>query len=243
MDGEQRMKIIATARTLNEVRHIDAYCEAYQFADHILIADGGSEDNTIELALKYPKVQVKNYDVKVELKDGSWRNPDGPHIQFLVDWATEIGGDWIVHQDCDQRPNKFLKQDAREILSNIKQDFLQVTQIFLWGKDRYFRKLSYQGGCWMQGLWAWRLSTGLKIIDNMPHFTFSLDGKNSLDINKSGRQYNLQPPYCFMHFGWQSPEETNAHVQYYRKTGLIKDMAHPLEFGGDPLPLLDWMIE
>lgn len=238
------MKIIATCRTLNEEKHIKDFCEAYQFADKILIADGGSEDNTVGIASHYyPKVEVRYYPVKVKLQDGTMRNPDGPHIQYLVDWATEIGGDWIVHQDTDQRPNFFLKQDARKIMEEMTQDFLQVTQIFLWGRDRYFRNLSFMGGQWAQGLWAWRLSSGLKILDNMPHYLFSLDGVKSIDINKSGRELNIQPPYCFMHFGWQTENETNEHVDYYRRTGLISNMEHPLKFGGEPVPLEDWMFE
>ena len=236
------MKLISTVRTLNEEKHIRQYCEAYsQFADQILIADGGSTDNTIKIALEYPKVEVKNYPVTVELKDGTLRNPDGPHVQFLVDWATEIGGDWIVHQDCDQRPNKYLKEDIRDILATMDKDFLQVTQIFLWGKDQYFPQLSYQNGAWMQGLWAWRLSTGLQILDRMPHYVFGLKGEY-VDINQTGREYNLQPPYCFMHYGWQTEKETWEHVNYYRRTGLI-EMVYPTGFAGSPAPLLDWMSE
>jgi hypothetical protein len=240
--GENIMRIVATCRSFNESKHIEQFCEAYQFADDILVADGGSEDNTIELALKYPKVQVRNYPVKVELKDGSYRNPDGPHVQFCVDWATEVGGDWIVHQDVDQRPNKFLKQDARKIMEEMDRDFLQVTQIFLWGKDQYFPLLSCPGGIWMQGLWAWRLSINLKILDRMPHYMFSLDGGEPTDINKTGRELNIQPPYCFMHYGWDSLESTWEHVNYYRRTGLIP-MAFPLDFAGSPAPLESWMEE
>jgi hypothetical protein len=238
------MKIVSSCRTLNEERHIEQWCKSYsEFADVLLIADGGSTDNTIELASKYPKVQIRNYDVRVEMKDGSFRNPDGPHVQFLVDWATEIGGDWIIHQDCDQRPNEILREYARELLEWTDKDFVQITQIFLWGKDKYFHNLSFMGGKWAQGLWAWKLSTGLKILDRMPHYMFSLDGQEPTDINKTGRELNVQPPYCFLHCGWQTEEETQAHIKYYRDTGLIPDMAHPLQFGGEPVPLLDWMVE
>lgn len=195
------MKLVSTVRTLNEEKNIRQYCEAYsEFSDFVLIADGGSKDDTVKIALEYPKVEVRDYDKKVYLADGSWRNPDGDHVQFLVDWATEIGGDWIIHQDCDQRPNKFLKQDVRDILAVANYDYLQITQIYLWGNDQYFPDLSYQDGQWMQGLWAWKLSTGLKIIDCMPHYWFSLDGKEPTDINKlkQSKVKNLQPPYCFM---------------------------------------------
>ena len=125
----------------------------------------------------------------------------------------------------------------------MKEDFLQVPQIFLWGKDMYFPGMSDFGNGWAQGLWAWKLSTGLKILDRMPHYEFSLDGHTSLDVDKSGRNLNMLPPYCFMHYGWQTNEETVEHVDYYRRTGLIDGMRHPLEFGGRLAPLLDWMVE
>jgi hypothetical protein len=242
--GGEIMKIVATVRTFNESKHIRRWCESYsQFADILLVADGGSTDNTIKIASQYPKVQIRNYPVTVTLRDGTKRNPDGPHIQFLVDWATEIGGDWIVHQDCDQRPNKFLKRDARIIMEDMKEDFFQVTQIFLWGKDMYFPKMSDFGNGWAQGLWAWRLSSKLKILNRMPHYEFSLDGHTSLNVDRSGRNLNIQPPYCFLHYGWQTNEETVEHVEYYRRTGLIDGMKHPLEDGGRLAPLEDWMIE
>jgi len=237
------MKIVATCRTLNEERNIDAFCRAYsEFCDFLLVADGGSTDDTVERALQYPKVQVRPFDIKVTLKDGTQRNPDGPHVQFLVDWATEIGGDWLIHQDCDQRPNKFLKNDARTILEYAREDYLLVTQIFMWGNNQYFRDLTYRGNVPMQGLWAWRLSTGLRILDAMPHYTFSLNGADMLDLEKANHR-KILPPYCFMHFGWPDEETTRKHVEYYKRTGLIEGMQHPLNFGGRPSPKLEWMVE
>lgn len=236
--------IIATARSFNEHRNIEQYCRAYQWADKILIADGGSTDDTKELALKYPKVEVRDYLNTVQLPNGKFRNPDGPHIQFLVDWATEIGGTWIIHQDVDQRPNKFLKNDVCGILNNSTDDFVVVTQIFTYGGiNYYFKDLSHAGGDWMQGLWAWRLSKNLKIIDKMPHYEFSYDGEHSIDINQQPRVLRLLPPYCFMHFGWEDEAVTQEHVRYYNETKLIPGMEHPLKWAGKLVPCENWMIE
>lgn len=237
------IRIAACIRTYNEENNIAACCNAYSFADILLIADGGSTDATIAIANSYSNVKVRNYPVKVECANGIWRNPDGPHIQFLIDWAAEEKVDWIIVQDCDQRPNKFLKQDARKIFETSNKDFIMATQIYLWGKDKYFHDLTFMGGDWQQGLWAWRAIIGMKIIDKMPHFEFSYDGKTSFDLAKSDRTQYIKPPYCYMHFGWPTPERTMEHIEYYRKSGLIAGMLSPLQFGGKPVPLLDWMTE
>ena len=42
------MKIVATCRTLNEEANIERFCESYsQFADQIIVADGGSTDRAV----------------------------------------------------------------------------------------------------------------------------------------------------------------------------------------------------
>lgn len=240
------MKIVACCRAYNEERHIQKFCEAYQFADEILVADGGSTDNTVAIAESIPKVKVIHYDVKVECKNGIWRNPDGPHIQFLIDHAKEDGATWIIFQDTDMRPNKRLKEKALNwfnLADEMGMNFLMLTQIFVWKDDQYFPDLSFQGGEWMQGLWAWRASIGLKIIDKMPHFEFSYDGVNSVDVGKEPKRSNIKPPSCYLHFGWESDEKVQEHINYYRSSGLIAGMAHPLDFAGKPKPLEDWMIE
>ena len=238
------MKIVVCIRSLNEQDNIEKCCRAYaQFCDLILVADGGSIDDTVDIAKEMPKTLVRNYDVRVECANGIWRNPDYLHLQFLWDWAIAEGADWIISQDCDQRPNKFLKQDARIIMEDTDKDFLLATQIFLWGEDKYCPGLSNQGG-WMQGLWAWRANINLRVIDDMPHFLFSFDGITALDLDKlPDKCERILPPYCYIHYGWESEAKTQAHINYYKKSKLIEGMLHPLIFGGAPEPLLDWMVE
>jgi len=241
---ELMAKIIACIRTLNEQDNIEKCCQSYApFCDKILIADGGSVDNTVDIAQEMPKTLVRNYDVRVNCKKHIWRNPDYLHLQFLWDWAQEEGADWIISQDCDQRPNKDLKNDARFFMEHSEKDFILATQIYLWGEDQYFRQLSNQGG-WMQGLWAWRANINLKVIDNMPHFLFSFDGVASINLDQlPHRCERILPPHCYMHYGWPTEEKTLAHMKYYHDSGLIKGMRHPKDFGGDPEPILPWMVE
>lgn len=240
------MRIIACIRSLNEQDHIEKCCKSYaQFCDKVLIADGGSTDDTLRIAWRMPKVRVKHFTSTVQCVDGTKRNPDGPHLQFLWDWAIEEGADWIISQDCDQRPNKYLKEDARHIFETMPEnkDFLLATQIFLWGETQYFPQLSGGPGAWMQGLWAWRANINLRVIDKMPHFEFSYDGKTSFDLNKTSKSYRIMPPYCYMHFGWETEEMADKQVQYYRKTKLIPGCAHPLDYGGPLADLTPWMVE
>ena len=240
------MKLVATIRTFNEEANIEKCCKSYaEFCDLVLIADGGSTDRTVEIAESMPKTKVLQYLEKVECKNGILRNPDGPHLQFLWDHAIEEGADWIISQDCDQRPNKFLKQDARKIMEDTKKDFILVTQIFLWGSGFYFPLLSSTGNNdWWQGLWAWRANINLKVINKMPHFEFSFDGHKSIDLNQMDNKCERTwPPYCFMHYGWQSEAKVEAQVEYYATSGLISGIRHPLSYGGKLDVLADWMIE
>jgi len=241
------MKIAACCRAFNEHRHIEKFCQSYQsIADVILIADGGSEDDTVAIAESIPKVKVKNYPVKVQCANGIERNPDGPHIQFLIDWAVEEGADWIIFQDTDMRPNKHLKENGRSLfkmMDSVQKDFLLITQVFLWQNEQYFPNMSRSGNDWAQGLWAWRANIGLKIINKMPHFEFSFDGVTSIDLNRLGREMRVQPPSCYLHFGWEDRAKTLEHAEYYRKSGLIPGMLDPLSIGGTLQPKETWMEE
>lgn len=237
--GKQTMKIFAVIRTYNEGERIEKCCRAYQFCDQILIADGGSTDATVKIAMDQPKTKVRDYPVKIRLKNGVYRNPDGPHINFLWDWAREEGADWIISQDCDQRPNKFLKEQARQIMENTTKGFIMPVQIFLWKKTEYFPHLSKQGGYgdWMHGIWAHRADLGMKVIDKMPHYEFTIDPVKTNNFTL------VEPPACYLHDGWNSDENVIRMVKYYRESGLIPGMNHPLHMGGKPVPIEDWMIE
>ena len=84
------MKIIVTARTLNEEKRIERFVMSYQWTDKILVADGGSTDNTVTRCQGLPNTEVREFLDRVPSDDGAvWRNPHGKHINFLIDWAED----------------------------------------------------------------------------------------------------------------------------------------------------------
>src|SRR3989304_4055630 len=134
------MQVVTLVRTRNEERNIGAFCEAYQgIADHILVADGGSEDRTIDIAEKYRNVIVRPFREQIIGLDGSLRNPEGRHVNFLIDWGRQVAASdaFFIFDDCDCIPNYYLREQARRHLAwttgaNPDQAIF-VHRIYFWG--------------------------------------------------------------------------------------------------------------
>ena len=149
-------RIISIVRARNEEEHIAMYCKHHDFADLILLADGGSVDDTIKIAKEFPNVKIRMFLPFVKLAEGHVRNPDWQHINFLIEWAEEEKADWIVMDDCDTNPNYLLRDEARMIIEQAERPYIKVVQIHLWGKDQYFPQLACpgDGNRWQPGIWA-----------------------------------------------------------------------------------------
>ena len=241
------MKIVAIVRTYNETKHIEKFCMSYQnIADVILVADGGSEDNTVSLASLMPKTKVRKYEERVMLENGYTRNPDWKHINFLIEWAEEEQADWVIFDDCDVRPNYKLKEDARKMIEEAEHPILRAPYIFMWGTELHFPALSLLSSptIYEPALWGWKLSVGLRAIGDPPHYIFTepKDRTKQVFFDRIPTT-TFYAPYARLHFAWENDENTDAHVEYYQKSGLIPGMRHPRDFGGAPALLLDWMKE
>jgi glycosyltransferase involved in cell wall biosynthesis len=237
------IRIVVTVRTRNEAHRIGQFCEAYKDANLILVGDGGSVDNTVEIAKQYKNVLIRQFQGRTKMKERHWRNNDSYHANWMFEWAKEMGADWIIYDDCDCRPNYLLKQDYREILEETPCDFVMVTRFYLWGLDQHFPHMAKPDAkkdhkVHEPSLWAWRGHMDFWTIDIPPAYNFRIGEQEVKDLHFDANTLDLFPPYALLHFSWDNEERVNQKIGIYRESGLIPNMNHPLEFAGplEPLP-------
>ena len=240
------MKIYVVVRTRNEKDRIAQFCEAYENADKILVADGGSEDNTIEIAQRYPNVEVRNFTKRVQLAKGHWRNNDSAHANFLFEWAREESPDWIIYDDCDCRPNKLLKNDYRMFLEETDKDYVMAVRLYVWGKDGlhfpYMAKPGETHTQWETSLYGWRGHLDFKTVDVPPAYTFKVGDRDIVDLHKESI-LEIFPPHCLVHYSWDDEDKVAEKVRVYDESGLIPGMLGPKKFAGPLENLPEWARE
>jgi hypothetical protein len=227
------MSIIVICRTRNEELNIRTFCEAYHWADRILVADGESVDRTVEIARAFSNVLVRTFDQKVLAPDGeTWHNPDGSHLNFLIDWAHEFADlEWMIADDCDSFPTRALQNDALKILAEWQWDVVCVRRFYLWYNGRYFPKLDVGASPW-----AWRPKKwNVRATNNDFHPTV-------LPLPNPEQQYawQLPDPYRLLHYSWRSEEQVQAKIKMYAAFGV--PMTHPLESCGELVELPEWAM-
>ena len=87
-------------------------------------------------------------------------------------------------------------------------------------------------GVWSASLWAWRANMGIR-------FEVSDEAHQRLESPPGqGEIFNSHPPHCLLHRPWQTEESLQKKLAFYRESGAIPAMLHPLEFGGklEPIP-------
>lgn len=240
--------IIVITRSLNEAHRVNEFCLAYKDADKILIADGGSTDETVKLAKRFHNVEVLDFHYRVQLENGHWRNPDSMHVNFLIKHAYSYNPDWIILDDIDCRPNIYLKNSYREILNEAKysnKNYIMAVRLYLWGLEQHFPLLAQPGtpGVWEASMWAWRGNLDFWTVDdNFPHYSLR-EGERKIPYEGFDQEkVDLLPPNCLLHYTWDSEERVNKKLDHHRN-GLGIYMNHPLDMGGplEELPL--WATE
>lgn len=230
------MKIIVIARTRNESRNIEKFCKSYFWADDILIADGGSDDDTVHLALQFENVSIEHYKERVT-KDGgkTWRNPHGRHINFMIRWAESKNPDWIIFDDVDCFPNKFLVENF-DGLFKVDADVILVNRIYLYGTDFYFDKQTLPSGDWegSTSLYAWRGELKMRAKEDDPW-------EHDLNFPQGARVHKFSPPVCCLHDYYPDDIIRKEKVKFYRESGEQQDCLDPLDYAGERVPIEPWM--
>lgn len=236
--------IVICVRTRDEEHRIAQFCEAYKDADLILVADGGSLDNTKEIAKTFPNVIIRDFTERVMLKRGYWRNNDSAHANFLFAWAREYNPDWIIYDDADCRPNYLLKKDYRKILSKTNCDIVLVTRFFLWGLDKHLPYLAMPNKKdYEPSLWAIRGNLDFWTVDVPPAYSFRIGNVHITDFHTDSKALDLFPPYALLHYSWDDPKRVEQKIKTYRESGLIPGQLHPLNYGSPIEDLPEWLHE
>jgi glycosyltransferase involved in cell wall biosynthesis len=218
------MDIAVITRTLNEEKLIAPHCKAYDWADAILIADGGSADRTLEIAREFPNVQIKPF-TEWHVQKGVGRNPEGRHLNFLIDWATNDGYDWIILDDVDGLLTDALRINARSIFetaSEFAYDTVYAFRLYIYETTKWFPQLtggSLKPGPEWRSLWGWKptsrirwkdVAFGSEVVDP---FLVGLSRFPVAGVNEYLLHY-----FCF------DEELVQRKLTLYRDSGQIPEM-------------------
>lgn len=230
------MKIVVAVRCYNEVKNIERFMRGYDFADEIVVSDGGSTDGSLELLNKYPKITLLHFEQQETINGQTW-NPDAPHMNYVLNWAKTLEPDWLIFDDMDDVPNIMLREGARDIFENafiLQYSQINAFRLYMWGDDQYFPYMNRNFDEQYRSLWAWNPKK-IDIFADM-----SIKHGTLLGFADNSNIMKLVTPYVLLHKSW-NPETIQAKVKRYNKLGL--PMNHPLEFAGEPQPLPDWAVE
>lgn len=226
------MKIVVAARCMNDERHIKRFLYGYSFVDAIVISDGGSTDNSINLLNANKKVQLYHFN-QTEEKDGIRFNYDAPHMNFVLNKAKELEPDWLIFDDIDDVPNIHLRDYAQLLFQVIDERHEQINafRLYMWGEDMYFPKMNNHFDPRYTSLWAWQPDKlNIHADENIHHGTL---------VGLHPQPYNVELPMCLLHYSWH-PDTIEQKIARYKAMGIA--FSHPFNMAnaGTPVEVPEW---
>jgi len=221
------MMLSVGVRCLNEEELLPIFLANHQFADEIVVVDGGSTDRSEEIARRDPKVRWIEFPLRVPGKRGGWRNPEGKHVNKVI---ASCRGDWLWVTEMDAIPSEALQRDIRQIIADCSEPAIGTYLYYIapWrGSYEHYPELIRGVGltCWRRELELWADPTQ----DFDPIIRYD-PGRPILA---------LQPPYARVHLSWRTEEVLQAKWAFYRQVHGL-DQPHPDEqFRREPLP--EWL--
>jgi glycosyltransferase involved in cell wall biosynthesis len=121
-----RIPVSTVLLTRNSAKTLPQYFEAMQEIDDIMLMDGGSTDETLELAKKYPNVRV--FPQPKEFLDGDGRIVDFSGVRNAGYRLAKHR--WILCIDADETPTEELLTALRQIVKEGKPGVYYVHRVF-----------------------------------------------------------------------------------------------------------------
>ncbi len=110
------MKIVVSMITLNEEQYIQKAVESCEFADDIVIADGGSTDKTYQILSKIEGIWIGQ---------PTWANHFGDQRQHSLDLVPN-DADWWMRLDSDERYSQSFIKNIRPMLESIPDHIMAI---------------------------------------------------------------------------------------------------------------------
>lgn len=220
------MLISVGVRCLNEEELLPIFLANHEFADEIVIVDGGSTDKSKEIALADPRVRWVEFHERVAGKRGGWRNPEGRHMNIVID---SCGGEWLWIAEMDAIPSDALQAAIRGIITSCEEPAVGSDLYYVapWrGQYEHYPEL-IRG----PGLTCWRKELGLR-ADPATHF--------DPIISYHKRPWVLVTAPCArVHLSWRTEEVLARKSAFYRQVHDL-EQKHPDEhLAREPLP--EWL--
>jgi len=193
IDGVAYMKISVCLIAYNEEGYIIPCLDSIRpVADEIVVIDGGSEDNTVQLVTEWAKTHAPN---KVKLGVSEWDNHFGDQRQKSFEAAR---GDWVMRIDCDETASRAVRQGLRQMLESLPPSALavRVKQLNLFPDDEYY---AADCGGWETWPRIFRNTGDLQWVGQVHEHVMRRNGEALSDIPEQS-VYNWH--VNIIHHGW-----------------------------------------